>query len=371
MGIVYNSGATGQMVSMTIRRKPQFRQNPALVVTVLAGTMMLIFVADTVTDYAVAAAVFYTAVILAATRMLPARTVVVLACACVALTLLSFALTRSGTYEVGLVNTGISIVAIGVTTYLSLKLVAAEAAAHESRERLLRMARVTSLGELTASIAHEVNQPLAAVVTSAGACKRWLAQDPPGVDNARRAVDRIVEQANRASAVIGRVRGLASGKPSQRSAFDFNELVHEIVALARNQIDGNDVALRLYLREGLPTVVADKVQIGQVVGNLLLNAMEAIAAAAGATKEIEITSEMESAEKIRFSIADSGVGFRQGEMEHLFDAFWSTKKDGIGLGLTISRSIIEANHGHIWVEPNEGGGAMFLFSLPAAEGKSA
>lgn len=371
MGIVYNSGAMGQMVPMKIRRKLQFRQSPALVVTLLAGTMAAIFVADTMTDYAVAAAVFYTAVILAATRMLPARMVVVLACTCIALTLLSFALTRSGTYEVGVVNTGISIVAIGVTTYLSLKLVAAEATAHESRERLLRMARVTSLGELTASIAHEVNQPLAAIVTSAGACKRWLAQDPPGVDNARRAVDRIVEQANRASAVISRVRGLASGKPSQKSAFDLNELVHEIVALARSQIDDNDIALRLYLREGLPAVTADRVQIGQVVGNLLLNAIEAIAAAAGAAKEMEITSEMDDADRVRFSIADSGIGFRHGEMEHLFDAFWSTKKDGIGLGLTISRSIIEANGGRIWVDPNEGGGAVFLFSLPVAAGEAA
>ncbi|WEK52659.1 MAG: ATP-binding protein [Candidatus Kaistia colombiensis] len=262
-------------------------------------------------------------------------------------------------------------VAIGVTTYLSLKLVAAEAAAHESREHLLRMARVTSLGELTASIAHEVNQPLAAVVTSAGACRRWLAHDPPSVENAQRAADRVVEQANRASAVIARVRGFASGKPPQKTVFDFNDLVHEIVTLARGQIDDDDIALRLYLRDGLPMVEADRVQIGQVLGNLLLNAMEAIGTSAEPAREVEITSEMHGPGRIRFSVADSGVGFRPGEVEHLFDAFWTTKKDGIGLGLTISRSIIEANGGHIWAEANESGGAVFLFSLPVEARTSA
>ena len=355
------------MSAMKIRQKIPFRHDQLFVIVLLLVAMAAIFVADTVTDYAIAAAVFYTAVILVATRMLPRRTVVALACTCVALTLLSFALTHSGLYEVGLVNTGISIVAIGVTTYLSLKLVTAEAAAHDSRERLLRMARVTSLGELTASVAHEVNQPLAAVVTSAGACKRWLAQDPPSIQNAQRAVDRIVEEANRASAVIARVRGIASGKAPQKDNFDFNDLVREIVALAHDQIDSHDIWLRLYLQQGLPMAVADRVQVGQVVGNLVLNAIEAIAVSANGAKELEITSEIENRDRIRFSVADSGIGLRPGEAEHLFDAFWTTKKDGIGLGLTISRTIIEANGGRIWAEANDDGGAVFLFSLPAAK----
>ncbi|PLP57898.1 two-component sensor histidine kinase [Mesorhizobium loti] len=343
------------------------RRNQVLVAAALVVAIAVIFVADTVTDYAIAAAVFYTAVILFATRLLPARSVVALACVCIALTVLSVALTHSGAYEVGIVNTAISIVAIGVTTYLSLKLVTAEAAAHESRERLLRMARVTSLGELTASIAHEVNQPLAAVVTSAGACKRWLAQEPPNIESARRTVDRIVEEANRASAVITRVRGLASNKASEKAPFDLNVLVREIVTLAHDQIDRRDIALRLYLPESLPMVMADRVQIGQVVGNLVLNALEAIAASSGQIRDLEIATENDSHDRIRFSVADTGIGLRAGEAEHLFDAFWTTKKDGIGLGLTISRSIIEANGGRIWAGQNEGGGAVLSFSLPVAE----
>jgi len=353
---------------MTNSAKFKLERRLVLTIVLLPVAMVVIFVGDTVTDYAIAAAVFYTPVILVATRLLPAGTVVALAFACVALTLLSFALTHSGAYEVGIVNTGISIVAIGVTTYLSLKLVAAEAAAHESRERLLRMARITSLGELTASIAHEVNQPLAAIATSAGACRRWLAQEPPAIANAQRAADRIVEDANRASAVIARVRGLASGKAPHRERFDFNALVREVVALAGERGERSGITVRLSLQHDLPAILADRVQVGQVVGNLLLNAVEAIEAKTGGAKTLEIVSETEDRNRIRFSVIDSGVGFRQGELEHLFDAFWTTKKDGVGLGLTISRSIIEANGGRIWAETGRDGGAIARFSLPAGIG---
>lgn len=204
-----------------------------------------IFIADTVTDYAIAAAVFYTAVILVATRILSGAAVVVLACICVALTLISFFLTPSGAYEVGIVNTGISIVAIGVTTYLSLRMVAAKAEALEARDRLLRIARVTTLGQLSASIAHEVNQPLAAVVASGGACARWLSQEPPNLEKARRALDRIVSDANRASQVIARIRALSKGEAPHRQPFDLREAVREIVTLSRSEIERSGIALQL------------------------------------------------------------------------------------------------------------------------------
>jgi signal transduction histidine kinase len=327
----------------------------AIRITLLVAAIAAIFVVDTVTNYAIAAAVFYVAVILLATRWMRPRSVVILASACGALTVISFTLTHSGLYEVGIINTGISLVAIAVTTYLSLKLVAAEAAIHDARERLTRIARVTSLGELTASIAHEVNQPLAAVMTSAGACRRWLA------------AERIVAEASRASEVIARVRGLASGKSPIRGAFDLGTLVQEIVGLARGQIDRNDILLRLYLPEGLPRVFGDRVQIGQVIGNLLLNAIDAVMADPARGHEIEVIASLtQDGSSVTLEVADSGIGFRGQEAERLFDAFWTTKQDGIGLGLTISRAIVEANGGRIWVEESELDGAALLFTLPVA-----
>lgn len=342
-------------------------RGPAIRIALLVAAIAAIFVVDTVTNYAIAAAVFYVAVILLATRWMRPRSVVILASACGALTVISFTLTHSGLYEVGIINTGISLVAIAVTTYLSLKLVAAEAAIHDARERLTRIARVTSLGELTASIAHEVNQPLAAVMTSAGACRRWLAADPPNIEKAERAAERIVAEANRASEVIARVRGLASGKSPIRGAFNLGTLVQEIVGLARGQIDRNGILLRLYLPEGLPRVFGDRVQIGQVVGNLLLNAIDAVMADPARGHEIEVIASLApDRSSVTLEVADSGIGFRGQEAERLFDAFWTTKQDGIGLGLTISRAIVEANGGRIWVEESELDGAALLFTLPVA-----
>lgn len=352
---------------MTRRLGSGLERGRAVRIALLVAAIAAIFFVDTVTNYAIAAAVFYVAVILLATRWMRPRSVVGLASACGALTVLSFTLTHSGLYEVGIINTGISLVAIAVTTYLSLKLVAAEAAIHDARERLTRIARVTSLGELTASIAHEVNQPLAAVMTSAGACRRWLATDPPNIEKAERAAERIAAEASRASEVIARVRGLASGKAPIRAAFDLGTLVQEIVGLARGQIDRNDILLRLYLPEDLPRVFGDRVQVGQVIGNLLLNAIDAVMADPARGHEIEvIASRTQGGSSVTLEVADSGIGFRGQEAERLFDAFWTTKQDGIGLGLTISRAIVEANGGRIWVEESELDGAALLFTLPVA-----
>ncbi|AGT11353.1 sensor histidine kinase [Paracoccus aminophilus] len=337
-------------------------RHPQLTLGLLSAAMAVIFLADTLTDYAIAAAVFYTAVILAAARLLPARRVVWLASICVALTLLSFAMTHSGGYEVGLINTAISMIAIAITAWLALRLVEAEAAAHATRERLLRMARVTSLGELTASIAHEVNQPLAAVVTSAGACRRWLAQEPPVLDKAAAALDRIEREATRASAVIARVRGFASGKPPERAAFALQPLVLDIAEMARDQIDRAGISLTLFLPESLPEVHADRLQIGQVVTNLLLNAIEALRAPEISPREIEISAEA-IGDEVRVRVQDSGPGFSETEAAQLFDAFWTTKPDGIGLGLTICRSIVEANGGRIRASALPGGAAL-EFTLP-------
>lgn len=340
------------------------RPRSALTLIAMGVAMAGIFIADTVTDYAIAAAVFYTAVILVATRILSGAAVVVLACICVALTLISFFLTPSGAYEVGIVNTGISIVAIGVTTYLSLRMVAAKAEALEARDRLLRIARVTTLGQLSASIAHEVNQPLAAVVASGGACARWLSQEPPNLEKARRALDRIVSDANRASQVIARIRALSKGEAPHRQPFDLREAIREIVTLSRSEIERSGIALQLDMYDDLPRVFADRVQIQQVISNLVLNATEAMAAGALPERRLRITASQAAPDTVVLTVADSGAGLTPSAREHLFDAFWTTKEGGMGLGLTISQAIVEANGGQICAAPNPVGGAAFEVRLP-------
>lgn len=332
----------------------------AAIVVLLIG----IFVFDTVTDLEIAGAVFHVAVILLAIGWLPTRRIIALAGACIVLTVISFALTPSGVHEAGLINTAISVAAIAIVTWLGVKRAAAETAAFEARSQLERMARVTNLGALTASIAHEINQPLAAVATSGAACGRWLDQTPPNLDKARGAVDRIVADANRASAVIARIRGLARREPPRRDRLDLNEAITEAVDRARSEIDRSGVTLRLDLTPDLPPVLADAVQIQQVAGNLLLNAIEAMEKVPTGRRSIEIRSFAESPGRVAFAVEDTGAGLPPGAQEQVFEAFWTTKDGGVGIGLAISRSIVEAHGGHISAASGLRGGAAFLVSLP-------
>jgi C4-dicarboxylate-specific signal transduction histidine kinase len=347
---------------MATDRRHMLMPRPALHFAVLVLLMALIFVADTLTELEIAVSVFYAAVILGAIDLLPKRGVVILACACVALTAVSFALTAAGATKAGLINAAISVAAIAITTYLALKIVTAEAAVHESRAQLARMARVTSLGELAASIAHEVNQPLAAVATSAHACQRWLALEPANLEKARLSIARIIGEAERAGAVIARVRGLIKGGAPQKEWLDLNWAASEAIALAHSEIERKAIALRASLASDLPPVLADKVQLQQVIANLILNAMEAMADGPG--RELEVSSRAEAGTVV-FAVADAGVGLSADALGHLFEAFWTTKPGGIGIGLAICRSIVEAHGGRIWATARPDGGTLFQFSLPA------
>lgn len=349
------------MISMQASPRTLFILKMALMVIVMA----LLFVLDTVTSYEVAAAVFYAVVILTAARMLGRRALIGLAVVSIAMTGLSLAFTPHGNLQSGLINMGISMAAIITTTYLILKMEAARAAAQAAQAQLLRLARIQSLEGLTTSIAHEVNQPLAAIVTSGHACQRWLAQDPPNLDKARLALDRILSDAGRASQIIARVHSLARGQPPQRGEFPFNEAILEVLALSGAEMARQGIELSTELAPGLPAAFADRVQIQQVTGNLVLNAIEAMAGVAEPERRLHISTELR-AHEIVLSVQDSGPGVAAGVQEHLFDAFWTTKKDGIGVGLSISRTIIEANGGRIWAEPGQGRGAIFRFSIPPA-----
>lgn len=347
----------------------QLRARPALAMSLMLIAMGGIFLADTVTNYEIAAAVFYIAVIIVAISLVPRRAVLVLALFCIVLTVVSFALTKpSGSHEAGLINSAMSICAIAITTYLALKAVAAEAAAHEAQAQLVRMARIATFGELTASIAHEINQPLAAIVTSSDACSRWLAQDPPNLERARKAVERIAKDARRASEIIVRVRGLTRGEAPRKTTFGVNEAILEVVDLARDELRRNNISLRLDLAEGQGQTFADKIQIEQVIGNLIINATEAMKDVNGRERTLDLTSRDDGSGQIVVLVADSGAGLAPDAANQLFDAFWTTKKTGMGLGLSLSRTIIEGSGGRIWAEPRMPHGAVFGFSLPLAKG---
>jgi C4-dicarboxylate-specific signal transduction histidine kinase len=239
----------------------------------------------------------------------------------------------------------------------------AEQELRETRAALARFARVAILGELTASIAHEVNQPLAGVVTSGNACLRWLANDPPNVEKANQSVQRIIRDANRASEVVGRVRGLIKNSPPQMTALNINEAIQEIILLSRHELELNRIAVATELAEDVPRVLADRIQLQQVVMNLIGNAIEALTAVSGPPRELVIRTEKDDREVLA-TVQDSGIGLDPAKAQDIFTAFYTTKSDGMGMGLAISRSIIEAHGGRLWAEPHRPRGAVFRFTLP-------
>ncbi len=240
----------------------------------------------------------------------------------------------------------------------------AEEALRQAQAELAHVTRVTTLGELAASIAHEVNQPLAGVVTNGNACLRWLAGDSPNLDEAREAVRRILRDGNRASDVISRIRALVSKTDTKKSRLDVNDAIQEVVALAQGEVRRNRVALRTELAADVPLVVGDRVQLQQVILNLVMNGVEAMASVADRPRELLIYSQPHESDKVLVAVRDSGTGLHSENVDRLFEPFFSTKPKGMGMGLAISRSIIESHGGRLWAVPNDGPGVTFAFALP-------
>jgi PAS domain S-box-containing protein len=240
-----------------------------------------------------------------------------------------------------------------------------EAALARARSELAKFARVTSLGVLTASIAHEVNQPLSGIITNAGTCLRMLDADPPNLEGARETARRTIRDGNRASDVIKRLRALFSNEELTLESLDLNEVTREVIALSLSDLQRNRVALQSQLIEDLPTIVGDRIQLQQVILNLLRNASEAMVDVHDRPRQLAIRTEREDGDRVRLSVRDAGVGVDPESMTKLLDAFYTTKTDGMGIGLSVSRSIIERHHGRLWAEPNNGPGATFSFSIPS------
>jgi PAS domain S-box-containing protein len=242
----------------------------------------------------------------------------------------------------------------------------AEGVLRETQGELVHLNRVMTVGELTSSIAHEINQPLAAIVMNGNACLRWLALDTSEVTRARASAELIISDGDRASQVISRIRALLKKAPSANSTLDVSELAREVIALTQHEVVSNGVNLRTNLGTALPAVSGDRIQLQQVMINLIVNAVDAMRGAEGGRRELLITAGKESG-GVRVSVSDTGGGFDPRDAEHLFDAFYTTKSEGLGMGLAISRSIVEAHGGRLWAEPNEQGGATFHFTLPGGE----
>jgi len=234
----------------------------------------------------------------------------------------------------------------------------------KARSELAHVARVMSLGTLAASIAHEINQPLSGIVTNASTCQRMLAATPPNVDGALETARRTIRDANRASEVITRLRALFSRKETATETVDLNEATREVIALSLSGLQRKAVFVRAELADNLPPITGDRIQLQQVVLNLLRNAADAMSTISDRPRHLVITTDRDGEDRVRLSVKDVGIGFEPQAAGRLFEGFYTTKNDGMGIGLSISRSIIEGHHGRMWAARNDGPGATFSFSIP-------
>jgi signal transduction histidine kinase len=221
-----------------------------------------------------------------------------------------------------------------------------------------------ALGALTASIAHEVNQPLSGIITNAGTCLRMLDASPPNIDGARATAQRTLRDGNRASEVIQRLRTLFQHKRPSTEPVDLNDAANEVLTLCSGELLRSRVVLRTNFGEGMPVVLADRVQLQQVILNLVLNAADAMRTVEERPRDLLVTTTREGATHVRLAVRDSGVGIDPQNIERLFAAFYTTKSHGMGVGLSISRSIIESHDGRLWATANDGPGATFSFLIP-------
>ena len=243
----------------------------------------------------------------------------------------------------------------------------AEDALNKARSELAHVARVTTLSALTASIAHEVNQPLSGIITNASTCLRILNAEPPNVEGARETARRTIRDANRASDVIQRLRALFSKRDFTLEPLDLNAATREVLALSSSELQSNRVIVRAELADDLPVIAGDRIQLQQVILNLLRNASDAMIAVEDRPRQLLIRTLREGGDRVRVTVRDAGVGIDRQAMDKLFDSFYTTKSGGMGVGLSVSRSIVERHQGRLWAEPNDGPGATFSFSIPCVQ----
>ena len=243
----------------------------------------------------------------------------------------------------------------------------AEEAIRSAQADLARAARLTTMGELTTSIAHEINQPLGAVVNNASACLRWLAAQ--NLEEARRSLAMVIADGHRAAEIIGRIRALAQKAPPRKDWLDLNDTIRDVLALAQGELQAHRVLVRVELDGGLPMILGDRIQLQQVLLNLIVNALEAMSGGGDGLYELVVRSARDPANGVLVSVSDSGPGLDPTSLDRLFEPFHTTKAQGLGLGLAISRRILEAHDGRLWATANVPRGAVFQFTVPVGEAR--
>jgi PAS domain S-box-containing protein len=241
-----------------------------------------------------------------------------------------------------------------------------EDALRTAQADLARVARLTTVGELAASIAHEINQPLGAIVANGNACLRWLAKDQPQLDEARRAAERIVRDGHRAGDIIKSVRALLGSSAPDMTEFDINDAIREVLILTRSELHVHNVALETELTDGLAPIMGDRVRLQQVILNLVMNAIEAMSGNTNESRVLRVQSQGDKPGTVLIAIEDSGPGIAPEILDRVFEAFFTTKPSGMGMGLAICRSIIGAHGGRLWVSPVSSQGTVFQFTVPIA-----
>jgi C4-dicarboxylate-specific signal transduction histidine kinase len=330
-----------------------------------------VFLADAFTPPECVVSGLYVLVVLISGRFCRPRQLWLISAGCVLLTLIGQALAHhvvlhQGRHSyVGMFNSFVSIVAINLSTYLILRAKAAEISLYRVQTDLAHVSRTTSMGELTAAIGHEINQPIAGIVTNGGACLRWLAKDPPDLEKTRAAVNRVVRDGNRAAEIVAGIREMFTKGNPQRRPVNVNHLLKETIEVLRNEAERYKVSVRMTPSADAPWVEADPIQLQQVVVNLVMNGIEAMKNIGG-TRDLTIEVTRSEDRDVIVSVSDTGPGLPDQDPETLFDAFFTTKPTGTGMGLAISRSIIEAHQGRLWAKGREQRGATFIFALPLA-----
>jgi len=328
---------------------------------------LVILALDIWDDVDINVGVLYIIVVFLSLRFYHTRGVILVVLCCTVLTALGWYLSPGNTWgTTAITNRLLGLLAVGFATYLGLRDRTAHIALQDARAQLARVNRVATMGELTASIAHEIKQPITGIINNAAAGLNWLAAQPPDLHEVKESFEIIVAAAERASDVTDRIRALVKKQPMRKDALDLNEVIAEVLLLCRTELQRNRISVQTQLVSDLLPVAGDRVHVQQVLLNLILNAVEAMRETSTGQREIVITSTNDSLEGVLVMVRDLGRGLGENDLAKLFTPFYTSKPEGMGMGLTISRSIVERHGGRLWATQNERNGATFHLWLPSS-----